>query len=405
MKDLLLTTIAVVLLVGCGPSVDIWTAAQTGNIEAVKQHLEDGVDVNSKSEIGRTPLDVAIAFKQFKITDLLRKNGGRTKDELKATESVKAATELGNIEAVKQHLNDGAKVNFKDETGMTLLHLAALKGYNEIVKLLIEAGADVNAKDRDDGTPLDNAMSEGEKETAELLLERGGKYGTIYSAVGGGDIKAVKEFLVAGADVNAKMYGWTALCEAAINGHKEIAELLITEGADVNTVAIDDDFLEQTPLDAAKNNNQDLVALLLRNYGGKTCAELEALIDFAKEGDIDGIKQYLTNGGNVNYRNKNGDTMLNYAAFLGQEEIVELLINNGAEVNAKGLANWTPLHLAAHNNNEQIAQMLIAKGAEINPYTSQGFGGTPLDVADENMAEFLRKHGGKKGEELKAEGK
>ena len=48
MKRLLITTIAAVLLVGCGPSVDIWEAARTGNIEAVKQHLAAGVDVNAK---------------------------------------------------------------------------------------------------------------------------------------------------------------------------------------------------------------------------------------------------------------------------------------------------------------------------------------------------------------------
>ena len=91
MKHLLLTTIAAVLVVGCGPSVDIWTGAQTGNIEVVKQHLADGVDVNSKSDIGRTSLDVAIAFKQPLITDLLRKHGGKTRDELKAAESIVVA--------------------------------------------------------------------------------------------------------------------------------------------------------------------------------------------------------------------------------------------------------------------------------------------------------------------------
>ena len=84
MKHILLTTIAAVLLVGCGSGVDIWTAAQTGNIEVVKQHLADGVDVNSKSDMGRTSLDVAIAFKQSLITDLLRKHGGKTGEELKA---------------------------------------------------------------------------------------------------------------------------------------------------------------------------------------------------------------------------------------------------------------------------------------------------------------------------------
>ena len=36
MKQIIITTIAAVVLVGCGPSVDIWTAAAKGNIEAVK---------------------------------------------------------------------------------------------------------------------------------------------------------------------------------------------------------------------------------------------------------------------------------------------------------------------------------------------------------------------------------
>ena len=78
--------------------------------------------------------------------------------------------------------------------------------------------------------------------------------------------------------------------------------------------------------------------------------ELEALFDSVKNGNIEGIKQHLAAGGDVSFRNKNGDSILNYAAFLGHKEIVELLVENGAEVKAKGLADWTPLHLAAHNN-------------------------------------------------------
>ena len=59
MKHLLLTTIAAVMLVGCGPSVDIHQAAYDGNIEAVKQHLDAGTDVNAKDD-GLTPLHEAI---------------------------------------------------------------------------------------------------------------------------------------------------------------------------------------------------------------------------------------------------------------------------------------------------------------------------------------------------------
>ena len=62
MKHLLLTTIAVVVLVGCGPSVDIHEAAATGNIEAVKQYIAAGTDLNVKNERGLTPLDRAILY-------------------------------------------------------------------------------------------------------------------------------------------------------------------------------------------------------------------------------------------------------------------------------------------------------------------------------------------------------
>ena len=75
MKHLLLTTIAAVLLVGCGssaPDISIWEAAGDGNIEAVKQHLANGADVNAKDGDGETPLDLT----NTEIADLLREHGG-----------------------------------------------------------------------------------------------------------------------------------------------------------------------------------------------------------------------------------------------------------------------------------------------------------------------------------------
>ena len=59
MKHILITTIATVLLVGCGestPDISIHDAASSGNIEAVKQHIADGTDVNAKGSAGWTPL-------------------------------------------------------------------------------------------------------------------------------------------------------------------------------------------------------------------------------------------------------------------------------------------------------------------------------------------------------------
>jgi hypothetical protein len=59
MKHLLITAIAAGVLVGCGnPEADraLLNAAREGNIEAVKQHLAAGTDVNAKDKLDRTPL-------------------------------------------------------------------------------------------------------------------------------------------------------------------------------------------------------------------------------------------------------------------------------------------------------------------------------------------------------------
>ena len=93
MKHLLLTTIAAVLVVGCGPS------------------------------------ETEIAFAN--------------------------AIYKGSIEEVKQHLAAGAEVNAKDKDGGTPLSYAAFEGHKEIAELLIDNGADVNARDAGGGTPLD----------------------------------------------------------------------------------------------------------------------------------------------------------------------------------------------------------------------------------------------------------
>ena len=102
-----------------------------------------------------------------------------------------------------------------------------------------------------------------------------------------------------------------------------------------------------------------------------------------------------------------GGTALGHAAKHGHKEIVELLIAEGAGVNAKKKGESTPLHNAAWGGNKEIIELLIAEGADVNAQTISGV--TPLDWAvmedKSETADLLRKHGGKTGEELKAEGK
>ncbi len=96
--------------------------------------------------------------------------------------SIHYAADRGNIEAVKQHIADGADVNAKDDIGDTLLHYAGGKGHKEIAELLIAKGADVNAKNDDGETWLD--WAEDDPETADLLRKHGGKTGEELKAEG-----------------------------------------------------------------------------------------------------------------------------------------------------------------------------------------------------------------------------
>ena len=100
----------------------------------------------------------------------------------------------GNVEAVKQHLADGADVNVKDEArGLTPLHFATQNGQKEIVELLIADGADVNAKMNNGMTPLDCSAlippGSNKTEIADLLRKHGGEasgvFGQSYQGVRG----------------------------------------------------------------------------------------------------------------------------------------------------------------------------------------------------------------------------
>ena len=154
------------------------------------------------------------------------------------------------------------------------------------------------------------------------------------------NLEAVKQLLAAGADVDAKVggfiRGWTPLHFAARDGYKEIVELLIAEGA------------------------------------------------------------------NVNANNQYGYTPLHLATT---KEVAALLISNGADVNAKIDEGWTSLHSAVANGHKEVVEVLIAKGADVNAKDDDG--DTPLLYAYSHweIANLLRKHGAKTGEELKAEGK
>ena len=116
------------------------------------------------------------------------------------------------------------------------IHDATKAGDLAGVQAELDKGVDVNKKDKAEMTPLHPAAANDHKEIAELLI-------------------------AAGADVNAKG-GMTPLHWEARKGHKEVAELLITKGAVLNAKANDG----STPLDWAIQKSRAETADLIRKH-------------------------------------------------------------------------------------------------------------------------------------------
>ena len=109
--------------------VNIWSAVKTGNLEALKVHLANGVDLNTQEpQSGLTALSWAIF--------------------------------TGEVEVVEQLLKAGADINGQNRDGGTPLHHAAFMGRDRIARILLQNGADVEARDENGETPLNRAQAD-----------------------------------------------------------------------------------------------------------------------------------------------------------------------------------------------------------------------------------------------------
>ena len=234
------------------------------------------------------------------------------------------------------------------------------------IQLQISKGAKVNSRERYGvggggmNYPLLVAAKEGRKEIVELLLN-------------------------AGAKINIKgSFEETSLHLAAKAGHIKVVELLIARGAELNMK----DSYTFTALDYAENitshqklkickqlkENKLKTANILRENRARRSKELFTLSKLIESGSINDVNNYLGNELNshdVNEANDTGSTPCHFAAQRGDEKILELLIRNGADLNIRNKYSHTPLDMSLN------------------------------DIC----TNFLRKHGAKTGEELKAEGK
>ncbi len=270
------------------------------------------------------------------------------------------------LDCLNQNQWDPNSLLVDSESGrkFSLLQCALERGVVAVVKRLIELGADVNWRQPRDPTALFTASANGSEEMVDLLL-------------------------AAGAAVNVKTSGETALMVAAAQNHKGIVRKLLQAGAQP---------AERTPKGlsalshALRRDNIDaeMVSILLDAgcpVDGRdlhipvSLRELQVVqMLLARNSEVNARYDWVTAGTDV----IKGDTPLLVAvtdtaleAFhkagspLGSAKpaerlaIVELLLAAGADVNARRLNNgFTPLICAALFDEAEIAERLIRAGAD-----------------------------------------
>ncbi|MEZ6073127.1 MAG: ankyrin repeat domain-containing protein [Pirellulales bacterium] len=252
-------------------------------------------------------------------------------------ESLIDAIATNDFDLVQDMLSQGVSPNLVDDnSGESVLAMAAGQGHVAIVEALLEAGADANS--------LDTTVW------------------PLTAAAGRGHVDVVEALLQSDAEINSlDEDGVSAISAAAAGGHSDIVELLLEAGADAR---MKDRYGERAIIKAGRNGHPAVVGVLApystRQDQKKAIALIEkarrqpindaalAFIDAAREGDIEAVEAYLKEGGDVNSTDDEGNCALSEAAGDGALDIVSLLIDHGADVNCENSCAAVPLiHAAA----------------------------------------------------------
>ncbi|NWI66175.1 ASB10 protein, partial [Todus mexicanus] len=160
-----------------------------------------------------------------------------------------------SIECVQQLLQHGASVNSRtEEEGDTPLHIAARHGLTDHVQLLLRCGAELEAENEEGQTPLNAACAEPHQPQDMNRYYR------------------VCQVLVeSGASINAADRDCQhPLHLACKNANAQIAELLLSRGANVNIMNYSGNMALHNVLQAAAyklDHHPELVVQALLNYG------------------------------------------------------------------------------------------------------------------------------------------
>jgi uncharacterized protein len=401
-------------------------AVRGGDLETVRLLMRAGADVKATNRYGVTPLWLAATNGDGRMIAALLDAGADPNSALPEGETaLMTASRVGAVEALRILAAHGARVNARERwLGETALMWAAAENHADAVRVLIELGADLNAV----STPSTFPRASPAAENLITMTFPQGAWTPLMYAARQGALESARVLADSHAALNvAGPDGTTATMLAIINGHYDIADMLLDKGADPNVddsvgmtalyAAIDMRTLpwmqgRPTPkasgsleaLDVVKkllvrgaNPNTPLKKPLLQRQhtvGDRLLGEgTTPFIRAARFGDLPVMRLLLEHGANPHLTQKNHTTALMMAAGLGTDHVtdefyedkgteddavqaVKLCLEWGLDVNAFNDNGDTALHRAS---GDRIIRFLVAHGADLTVRNKQRR--TPLDEA------------------------
>tara|TARA_Y100000389_G_scaffold204972_1_gene261459 strand:- start:15785 stop:18763 length:2979 start_codon:yes stop_codon:yes gene_type:complete len=312
------------------------------------------------------------------------------------------------------------------DEGDYLLHAAATIGSNDAINVLLDNGANINQLNLSNNTALDLSRLHKNNSSYKLLAQRGNiktsnnvkyyikggsiipltEYNTIIKIILSADIDTLKSLLSKyRVNLNDRFLskdrysGWTPLILATYMTNTNIMELLINNGASLNTSVSNKVFLktgkkaihiavEEGCLDCIRillkyTNNQ---RLLVNDTDFRGNTPLFNVCDFNKNfmkpstDTCNKIINILIDAGSeIDFTNNQNETALHYA-ILGQKyEVMKLLISKGSNIEIQDNEGDTPLILATKQHSYGGMNILIDNNADVNAINLKEL--TPLLIA------------------------
>jgi ankyrin repeat protein len=327
-------------LIARGAYVDIYTAAHLGDLDRVKELVDE---------------DPSLANRLSDYNSYYLGSGSPLRN----------AAAKGHIEIVKLLLSRGANPNLPEE-GIAprghALYSAVAGGYFEIAQLLLEHGADPNAPVESSADCLSRAIDRGDQTMIDLLASYGAARSVEIMAYYGDVRTAAAVFAANPALANDP----SALENAAGQGHESFIRLMLRHQPDLpKRIAVG--VRSNGPQAPVKT--RELAELLFQhgmNPSRPDWLGVTPLHGFAKKNDLENAAIFIDHGADLHARDEEiCSTPLGWAAKFGKIEIAELLLARGAKPNLPDDPNWaTPLAWATRRRHGQIVELLKRHGAK-----------------------------------------